>query len=168
MVHAVGKEVPVSAVAVLWSAEGLADDEPHWREAAGVVLVHGRDFAAWLRGLDIQVLEADRIRELWRALDEHARQYERDNPGVTRRPTLDQLLMTWTLQPAIGAISALYALVALQITSDWRVVFAGPWLAGAFGWRATRIATIRPLALGWTAVSFLVAAATVVTLIAWT
>jgi hypothetical protein len=158
---------PVRTVLVLWSPSEISDAS-EWIDVESVALVQGGSFGRWLKRLPTSDdLAAGDIERVWAALD---RQVEiRDSRDAAMQaspaPTVLQALWRWVVQPYLGAFVATYAFSTLVLTHDWRVEALGNGVALVLGLAALRIRPIRRFAIGWVAVSWVLAALFAVVLV---
>ncbi len=145
---------PVRAICVVWSAEDSSGDPP-WIEFGDAVVVRGPALNSWLRTLAGGALDEPRIDRIWKEIEHQAsRRDENDRKRLgPPRPTMARVVVESFLAPFIGAVLALYGLVAVGLAHQTWLDVAGPFLFAAVGIAVLRIAFLRRAALGWIGIS---------------
>ena len=148
--------VPITAIAVLWSAAPSTGSGWANSRTGHSIVVHGPDLAAWLRTeLPRSGVEAHTVEDIWSLLDNHIASDERaaTAAGATPRPTFWALAMKWAFGPASGAIAAAYGLSFTRFAHSWRVDGLAAAAALGAGIVALRFRLSRSVAVGWLATS---------------
>lgn len=145
---------PLRAVCVIWSAEDSSGDPP-WIEFGDAVVVRGPALKSWLRSLAGGALDEPGIDRVWKEIEHQASvrdENDRKRSGPPR-PTMARVVVESFLAPFLGAVLALYGLVAVGLAHQTWLDVAGPFLFAAVGIAVLRIAFLRRAALGWIGIS---------------